>query len=293
MDPDEEDVQEVHVWRGMTGCRLTTTRCKPSTTVLQVKQEILAKTGFPIEQQRLCGFGGGDVLGDEALVCSVEGLAGCGGLQIIIDQPQDKPKVWEESTDEESVDEECLEAEKLKSASSLPGGRRRGRRPQAAVVAGGSRQAGARPPSPRCAGGRAGRRRTPPKDGAKQQHHFVLAAELQDCAFDVLQRAKARTKAIWQETGVCVRLHGPGIQGAGHREDEHALMLSLSAKGGDTRPDKFREAVQLSEDLIRSLYEQYRSFCVKRRLPPPTLVEPERQRGYRRGSHKAGRGPAG
>jgi len=113
LDPaDDEDVQEVQIWWGLTGVKFTTTLCKPSTTILQAKQDVLAKTGIPIEQQRLFGFDCSEFLTDEVLVCSVKELAGCGGLQIIVNGAEDIPKsAWrEDSSSEGTLEEDCLEA---------------------------------------------------------------------------------------------------------------------------------------------------------------------------------------
>mmetsp|Transcript_19665 Transcript_19665/g.52952 ORF Transcript_19665/g.52952 Transcript_19665/m.52952 type:complete len:451 (-) Transcript_19665:179-1531(-) len=86
---DEEPSRSLNVWRGMTGQVLVAVDCKPKTTALQVKHEIYLKTGIPIEQQQLFGFGSSILIEDDALVDSVPELEGCGGLQIIVDSPDE------------------------------------------------------------------------------------------------------------------------------------------------------------------------------------------------------------
>ncbi|CAK0909699.1 unnamed protein product [Prorocentrum cordatum] len=259
LDPEDGDVREVQLWRGITGQIFTTIRCKPSTTVLQAKEAVEALTGVPLKQQRLLSFGSRDVLTDDALVCT-ECISSCGGLQIMIDDP--RPIAWEDSSSEEDP---LSSSEDQKSDAAAED--RQGSGGPSAREAEGGPEAGA---------GGAGAARAARRGPAKLQHHLVLPRELQMPGFDVLRR----------DTGVSLRLHGPGIRGAGRHEEEPAarrieeqeteLILSLSSK-----------AVARAEELVRGrggLLDQLRRFCEQRRLPAPGDLELWSLPGYRPGA---------
>lgn len=320
----EEASRRVNVLRGMTGQVFTAVQCKPSTTVLQVKHDIFVKTGVPIAEQQLLGFGSSHVLEDEVKIGAVPMVTDCGGLQIIVDAPKQTHKPWESISEDVSSDEESLSLAEHDDFTSIgsgdgkassmamrrrnlaagalprPGGRAAHERlrfgaPGAAQAAtpvfAAARGAGGGNGGS-CGGTRGakvgsgkGRGRGNTEVGGsstKLQRHFILCRELQELDFDVLGRAKPRTKVIWQQTGVSLRLHGPG---SGQQEDEEELVLSLSAKQCDCNRQSFAEAVRLAEELIRSLNEQYCRFCVQRWRAVPDLGL-RTQHGYRKGSHK-------
>jgi hypothetical protein len=316
----QEQPFTVNVFRGMTGRVFCAVQCKPQTTIFKVKQDIFVKTGIPIDTQQLLGFGTSHVLEDEILISAVPKLTDCGGLQIIVgceqgcDQEVHEP--WEPSSEDESSDELSLSLAKHGDFDSMGSGRDKaspmgsrglaGRpvaRPSGRPADERSRSGSIAAPGPLlsavargggCAWPRGtggtntgrckGRGRGSSEAGgstAKLQKHFLLDNALQDVDFHVLHRAKCRTKNIWQQTGVSLRLHGPG---SGQQEDEDHLVLSLSAKNTCDRR-VFDEAVRQAQDLIISLNEQYCAFCGKRCRPVPDL-ELRTERGYRKGSHK-------
>lgn len=281
-------MQEVQVWLGITGKLFTTIRCKSSTTVLQAKEAVVALKGVPLEQQRLLSFGSKHVLTDEALVLCTECISACEGLQIMIDEPRDEPRprsTWEDSSSE--GDSSSSSEEQKPDAAAVDHGGPDG--PSAQYAEEGGPETGAGVAGAARAGGRPS---AAPSGGgpAKLQHHLVLARELQTPKFDVLRRVKPHAKRIWQDTGVSLRLHGPGIRGAGRNEEETELILSLSSKGrGGATGARFREAVAEAEKLVRGrggLHEQLHRFCDQRRLPAPDGLALESVPGYRPGSRR-------
>lgn len=102
---------------------------------------------------------------------------------------------------------------------------------------------------------------------------FLIGIE-NDKDFQVARRligAKgANMKRIVRQTDAKLRLRGQGsgyLEGAGQKESSEALQLCISC----TSPEGYAAAVKSAEDLLKSVYEEYRQFCRQKGMPVPDL----------------------
>merc|ERR1719440_1106624 len=102
---------------------------------------------------------------------------------------------------------------------------------------------------------------------------FIIGIE-NDKEFQVARRvigAKGTNmKRIVKQTEAKLRLRGMGsgyFEGAGQKESSEPLQLCVSCTNGD----HYKSAVRQVEDLLRRVYDEYRSFCMDNGKPVPDL----------------------
>jgi len=102
---------------------------------------------------------------------------------------------------------------------------------------------------------------------------FLIGIE-NDKEFQVVRRiigAKgANMKRIVRQTEAKLRLRGVGsgyFEGAGQRESSEPLQLCVSC----TSSEGYRTAVRLVEELLETVYGEYRQFCQENGRPQPDL----------------------
>lgn len=99
---------------------------------------------------------------------------------------------------------------------------------------------------------------------------FVCQALEKDTQFGVMERVKARTRAIWRETGAKLRLSG---RGTGHidtheqeeSKDDPALCICSWFEA------EFRKAKRLASELILEIHESYSKYCFEAGKACPDL----------------------
>mmetsp|Transcript_56905 Transcript_56905/g.133501 ORF Transcript_56905/g.133501 Transcript_56905/m.133501 type:complete len:335 (+) Transcript_56905:76-1080(+) len=119
----------------------------------------------------------------------------------------------------------------------------------------------------------------------KKQCQFIIGIE-EDPIFRVGRRllgpSGSHMKAIAAKTGCRLRLRGKGswfLEGPNQEESSDPLMLCVSSP---SEPDHAK-AVQLIEELLLSVYADFRDFCVKEGWPVQDL-QIRRNEGARRGA---------
>jgi len=119
----------------------------------------------------------------------------------------------------------------------------------------------------------------------KKQCQFIIGIE-EDPIFRVGRRllgpSGSHMKAIAAKTGCRLRLRGKGswfLEGPNQEESSDPLMLCVSSP---SEPDHAK-AVQLIEELLLSVYADFRDFCVKEGWPVQDL-QIRRNEGARKGA---------
>jgi len=107
----------------------------------------------------------------------------------------------------------------------------------------------------------------------KHTCRFLIGID-NDKEFQVVRRiigAKGTNmKRIVKQTDAKLRLRGVGsgyFEGAGQRESSEPLQLCVSC----TSSDGYRTAARLVEELLESVYDDYRQFCRENNRPEPDL----------------------
>lgn len=122
--------------------------------------------------------------------------------------------------------------------------------------------------------GLAGDGKSPHTKGVRKYTcRFIIGIE-NDKEFQVARRvigAKgANMKRIVKQTEAKLRLRGVGsgyFEGAGQKESSEPLQLCVSCTNGD----HYKSAVRQVEELLKRVYEEYRSFCRENGRQAPDL----------------------
>mmetsp|Transcript_13319 Transcript_13319/g.35721 ORF Transcript_13319/g.35721 Transcript_13319/m.35721 type:complete len:567 (+) Transcript_13319:218-1918(+) len=117
--------------------------------------------------------------------------------------------------------------------------------------------------------------KSPPhvKGVRKYTCRFMIGIE-NDKEFSVVRRIigtkGAHMKRIFKQTDAKLRLRGRGsgyFEGASQKESNEPLQLCVSC----TSNEGYKLAVSLTEELLESVYAEYRAFCAEQGKPEPEL----------------------
>eukprot|EP00929_Paragymnodinium_shiwhaense_P106805 TRINITY_DN7252_c0_g1_i1.p1 TRINITY_DN7252_c0_g1~~TRINITY_DN7252_c0_g1_i1.p1 ORF type:complete len:427 (+),score=98.31 TRINITY_DN7252_c0_g1_i1:193-1473(+) len=120
-------------------------------------------------------------------------------------------------------------------------------------------------------------RRAAPRGGKNRKvfcHIYLDARMLESAEFALIPKLIGKggcnTRAIWEATGVKVRLRG---RGSGHaepgtkREADCHPMMALAAETG--QEENLKEAVKLAQQRLNDVCKRYRKFCWQKYWPEP------------------------
>lgn len=123
----------------------------------------------------------------------------------------------------------------------------------------------------------------------KRQCHFMIGI-VEEPRFGVFRRVTGyrgeHMKRIASATQARLRLRGAGsgfAEGPEQKESTDPLMLCVSAPNAEG----YSEAVRLVTEHLEAVYDEYRQFCFRNRLPAPDVAV-SRHEGPREGARAAG-----
>jgi len=126
-----------------------------------------------------------------------------------------------------------------------------------------------------------------PHAESKKQCQFLIGIE-EEPKFRVVRQllgpAGKHVKRIAEATGARLRLRGAGskfLEGAEQVESTDPLMMCLSAPD-----DGYAEAVRQVREQLEVVYEEYRQFCSRNKLPRPDLAVQLHEGARSQGAHE-------